>query len=104
MHPSAEVPNQQAVAMLLCQRPASSARDAGGGAGADNGQPRGKRPGRGAGARVTARYTNRRVRFLRLSSPRPAARIGIALATREGADDRARAALTTVARGMMREG
>ncbi len=37
---------------------------------------------------VAARYTNRRVRFLRLSSPRPAARIGIALATQQDTDDR----------------
>ncbi|MNR28097.1 hypothetical protein D3C85_1454060 [compost metagenome] len=53
---------------------------------------------------VTARYTNRRVRFLRLSSPRPTARIGIALATREGADDRHVQHFTTVARGMMQDG
>jgi hypothetical protein len=44
------------------------------------------------------------VRFLRLSSPRPAARIGIALATREGADDRHVQHFTTVARGMMQDG
>ena len=105
MHPSAEVPNQQAVAMLLCQQAGFVPRVT---QEAVQVQTMVSLVESGLGVAlvpgVTARYTNRRVRFLRLSSPRPTARIGIALATREGADDRHVQHFTTVARGMMQDG
>ena len=89
MHPHADVPNLQAVAMLLCQQAGFVPRIAQEAVQVqtivslvESGLGVALVPG------VAARYTNRRVRFLRLSSPRPAARIGIALATQQGTDDR----------------
>jgi DNA-binding transcriptional LysR family regulator len=89
MHPSADVPNLQAVAMLLCQQAGFVPRITQEAVQVqtivslvESGLGVALVPG------VAARYTNRRVRFLRLSSPRPTARIGIALATRQDADDR----------------
>ncbi|NYI01536.1 LysR family transcriptional regulator [Cupriavidus plantarum] len=89
MHPSADVPNLQAVAMLLCQQAGFVPRIAQEAVQVqtivslvESGLGVALVPG------VTARYTNRRVRFLRLTTPRPAARIGIALATRQNTDDR----------------
>jgi len=89
MHPGADVPNLRAVAMLLCQQAGFVPRIAQEAVQVqtivslvESGLGVALVPG------VTARYTNRRVRFLRLSSPRPAARIGIALATQQDADDR----------------
>lgn len=105
MHPSADVPNLQAVAMLLCQQAGFVPRVTQEAVQVqtivslvESGLGVALVPG------VTARYTNRRVRFLRLSSPRPAARIGIALATREGADDRHVQHFTAVARDMTGKG
>ncbi|WP_454766777.1 LysR family transcriptional regulator [Cupriavidus campinensis] len=102
MHPSADVPNLQAVAMLLCQQAGFVPRVAQEAVQVqtivslvESGLGVALVPG------VAARYTNRRVRFLRLSSPRPAARIGIALATRDAGDDRHVQHFTAVARGMM---
>ncbi len=89
MHPRADVPNLQAVAMLLCQQAGFVPRIAQEAVQVqtivslvESGLGVALVPG------VAARYTNRRVRFLRLSSPRPAARIGIALATQQDTDDR----------------
>ncbi|WP_423194164.1 LysR family transcriptional regulator [Cupriavidus sp. H18C2] len=89
MHPHADVPNLRAVAMLLCQQAGFVPRIAQEAVQVqtivslvESGLGVALVPG------VTARYTTRRVRFLRLSSPRPAARIGIALATQQDADDR----------------
>lgn len=89
MHPIADVPNLQAVAMLLCQQAGFVPRITQEAVQVqtivslvESGLGVALVPG------VAARYTNRRVRFLRLSSPRPATRIGIALATRRDTDDR----------------
>ncbi|WP_342050766.1 MULTISPECIES: LysR substrate-binding domain-containing protein [unclassified Cupriavidus] len=89
MHPSADVPNLQAVAMLMCQQAGFVPRIAQEAVQVqtivslvESGLGVALVPG------VTARYTNRRVRFLRITSPRPAARIGIALATQQDTDDR----------------
>lgn len=89
MHPGADVPNLRAVAMLLCQQAGFVPRIAQEAVQVqtivslvESGLGVALVPG------VAARYTNRRVRFLRLSSPRPAARIGIALATQQHTDDR----------------
>ncbi|KAI3591907.1 Transcriptional regulator, LysR family [Cupriavidus sp. U2] len=89
MHPSADVPNLQAVAMLLCQQAGFVPRITQEAVQVqtivslvESGLGVALVPG------VTARYTNRRVRFLRLSSPRPTNRIGIALATQQDTDDR----------------
>lgn len=99
MHPSADVPNLQAVAMLMCQQAGFVPRIAQEAVQVqtivslvESGLGVALVPG------VAARYTNRHVRFLRLSSPRPAARIGIALATQQDTDDRHVQRFLTVAR------
>lgn len=99
MHPRTEVPNLQAVAMLLCQRAGFVPRVAQEAVQVqtivslvESGLGVALVPG------VTARHGNLRVRFLKLSSPRPAQRIGIALATRADGDDRQVERLLKVAR------
>jgi len=52
---------------------------------------------------VAARYANRRVRFLPLSSPRPAEHIGIALATRPDGDERQVMRFAQIAREAVRQ-
>jgi len=99
MHPSADVPNLQAIAMLLCQQAGFVPRVT---QEAVQVQTIISLVESGLGVAlvpsVAARYVNRRVRFLRLSSPRPAARIGIALATPADSDDRQVQRLMAVAR------
>lgn len=89
MHPSADVPNLHAVTMMLCQRAGFVPRVA---QEAVQVQTIISLVESGLGVAlvpsVAARYANRRVRFLPLSSPRPAGRIGIALATRPDGDER----------------
>lgn len=102
MHPSAEVPNLQAVAMLLCQQAGFVPRVT---QEAVQVQTIVSLVESGLGVAlvpsVAARYINRRVRFLRLASPRPAARIGIALATSTDSDDRQVQRLLEVARAVV---
>ncbi|MGO4331040.1 LysR family transcriptional regulator [Cupriavidus sp. 2TAF22] len=99
MHPSADVPNLQAIAMLLCQQAGFVPRVT---QEAVQVQTIISLVESGLGVAlvpsVAARYVNRRVRFLRLSSPRPSARIGIALATPADSDDRQVQRLMAVAR------
>ncbi|WP_092137805.1 LysR family transcriptional regulator [Cupriavidus sp. YR651] len=104
MHPSADVPNLQAVAMLLCQQAGFVPRVTQEAVQVqtivslvESGLGVALVPG------VTVRYTNRRVRFLRLTSPKPAAHIGIALATREGTDDRHVQRFVATARGILHD-
>ncbi|CAG9179408.1 LysR family transcriptional regulator [Cupriavidus respiraculi] len=99
MHPATEVPNQRAVAMMLCQQAGFVPRVAQQAVQVqtivslvESGLGVALVPG------VTARHTNSRVRFLALSSPRPLPRIGIALATRTDAEDPHVARLLRVAR------
>ncbi|WP_454727352.1 MULTISPECIES: LysR family transcriptional regulator [Cupriavidus] len=105
MHPRADVPNLQAIAMLLCQQAGFVPRVT---QEAVQVQTIISLVESGLGVAlvpsVAARYVNRRVRFLRLSSPRPAARIGIALATPADSDDRQVQRLTAVAWETAREG
>lgn len=103
MHPVADVPNQLAVAMMLCQQAGFMPRVAQQAVQVqtivslvESGLGVALVPG------VTARHTNSRVRFLTLSSPRPMARIGIALATRTDAEDPHVARLLRVARTAVR--
>ncbi len=103
MFSGAEVPSLRAVAMLLCQQAGFVPRVAQEAVQVqtivslvESGLGVALVPG------VTARHTNRRVRFLNLSSPKPAARIGIALATRADAEDRQVQRLLRVARAAVR--
>ncbi|MCA7082929.1 LysR family transcriptional regulator [Cupriavidus sp. DB3] len=103
MFSGAEVPSLRAVAMLLCQEAGFVPRVAQEAVQVqtivslvESGLGVALVPG------VTARHTNRRVRFLNLSSPKPAARIGIALATRADAQDRQVQRLLRVARAAVR--
>jgi len=89
MYPAADVPNLHAVAMMLCQQAGFVPRIT---QEAVQVQTVVSLVESGLGVAlvpsVAARYANRRVRFLPLSSPRPAGRIGIALAARADEGDR----------------
>jgi len=103
MHPSTAVPNLHAVAMMLCQRAGFVPRVA---QEAVQVQTIISLVESGLGVAlvpsVAARYANRRVRFLPLSSPRPAERIGIALATRPDGDERQVMRFAQIAREAVR--
>jgi DNA-binding transcriptional LysR family regulator len=89
MHPAAAVPNLHAVAMMLCQQAGFVPRVT---QEAVQVQTIVSLVESGLGVAlvpsVTTRYANRRVKFLPISSPRPAGRIGIALAARADDADR----------------
>ncbi|WER50053.1 LysR family transcriptional regulator [Cupriavidus sp. WKF15] len=89
MHPAAAVPNLHAVAMMLCQQAGFVPRVT---QEAVQVQTIVSLVESGLGVAlvpsVATRYANRRVKFLPLSSPRPAGRIGIALAARADDADR----------------
>ncbi|MCY1223942.1 LysR substrate binding domain protein [compost metagenome] len=89
MYPAAQVPNLHAVAMLLCQQAGFVPRVT---QEAVQVQTQVSLVESGLGVAlvpsVAARYANQRVRFLPLSSPRAAGRIGIALAARPDDGDR----------------